>query len=112
MTIPILLLNCGSSSIKYQVIDTDVEEVVASGIIQRIGSEPGTLDHTYTENTTHVTRGFPSQARALAYLVSVFDGVRPKRSDVVAVGHRAVHGGAAFRPTVVIDGGASPGCAN
>ena len=47
MSTPILLLNCGSSSIKYQVIDADSEDVVANGIIQRIGESESTLDHSY-----------------------------------------------------------------
>ncbi|HVK44549.1 MAG TPA: acetate kinase, partial [Micropruina sp.] len=43
MSTPILLLNAGSSSIKYQVIDADDEAVLASGLIQRIGDEAGTI---------------------------------------------------------------------
>jgi acetate kinase len=100
---PILLLNCGSSSIKYQVIDMATEEVVASGIIQRIGEGESTLDHTFAGQTRHDSRGFPNHARALAHLVKVFDEVGPKLSEVVAVGHRTVHGGEAFRQTTVID---------
>jgi acetate kinase len=100
---PILLLNCGSSSIKYQVIDADSEAVVASGIIQRIGEGESTLDHTFAGQSRHDVRGFPNHARALAYLVQVFDEVGPALSEVVAVGHRTVHGGEAFRSTVVID---------
>ena len=103
MSTPILLLNCGSSSIKYQVIDADSEAVVASGIIERIGQSESTLDHTFAGQTTHDKHGFPNHSRALAHLVRVFDEVGPKLSDVVAVGHRTVHGGDAFRSTVVID---------
>lgn len=103
MTTPILLLNCGSSSIKYQVIDADTEEVVANGIIQRIGESESTLDHHVGEISRHDDHGFPNHARALAHLVQVFNEVGPKLSDVVAVGHRTVHGGEAFRETVVID---------
>ncbi len=103
MTTPILLLNCGSSSIKYQVIDADTEEVVANGIIQRIGESESTLDHHVGEISRHDDHGFPNHARALAHLVQVFNEVGPKLSDVVAVGHRTVHGGEAFRSTVVID---------
>lgn len=103
MSEPILLLNCGSSSIKYQVIDMATEEVVASGIIQRIGEGESTLDHTFAGQTRHDSRGFPNHARALAHLVKVFDEVGPKLSEVVAVGHRTVHGGEAFRQTTVID---------
>jgi acetate kinase len=100
---PVLLLNCGSSSIKYQVIDVATEEVVASGIIQRIGEGESTLDHSYAGETRHDSRGFPNHAWALSHLVKVFDEVGPKLSEVIAVGHRTVHGGEAFRKTTVID---------
>lgn len=105
MSTPILLLNCGSSSIKYQVIDASSEAVVASGIIERIGQSESTLDHSYAGQTRHDQHGFPNHARALAHLVRVFDEVGPKLSEVIAVGHRTVHGGDAFRSTVVIDDG-------
>jgi len=100
---PVLLLNCGSSSIKYQVIDMATEEVVASGIIQRIGESESTLDHSFGEKSRHDSLGFPDHAHALAHLVKVFNEVGPKLSEVVAVGHRTVHGGEAFRQTTVID---------
>ena len=46
MTTPILLLNCGSSSIKYQMIDADTEEVLAVGLVQKIGDAgAGTIEH-------------------------------------------------------------------
>jgi acetate kinase len=97
------LLNCGSSSIKYKVIDADSEAVVASGIIQRIGEESGTLDHKVGGDSVHVDRGFPNHARALNYLVRVFNAHGPDLEEIRAVGHRTVHGGEAFRSTVVID---------
>jgi acetate kinase len=100
---PVLLLNCGSSSIKYQVIDMATEEVVASGIIQRIGESESTLDHEFGEVKRHDSVGFPDHAHALEHLVTVFNEVGPKLAEVVAVGHRTVHGGEAFRQTTVID---------
>ena len=103
MSTPVLLLNCGSSSIKYQVIDADTEVVVASGIIQRIGEESGSLDHRLDGEMVHVDRGFPNHARALNYLVRVFNAHGPDLESIRAVGHRTVHGGDAFRSTVVID---------
>ena len=103
MSTPILLLNCGSSSIKYQVIDADTEDVVASGIIQRIGDESGTIDHTYAGQTHFQERGFPNHGRALTVLVQVFAEFGPSLAEVKAVGHRTVHGGDKFRSTVVID---------
>ena len=103
MTTPILLLNCGSSSIKYQVIDGDSEQVSASGIIQRIGEATGTLDHTFEGTEHHLDAHFADHAEALAALVKMFGDVGPNLAEVRAVGHRTVHGGEAFRETVVID---------
>jgi len=103
MTTPILLLNCGSSSIKYQVIDGDSEQVSASGIIQRIGEATGTLDHTFQGAEHHLDAHFADHAEALAALVKMFGDVGPNLAEVRAVGHRTVHGGEAFRETVVID---------
>ncbi|MGV8907402.1 MAG: acetate/propionate family kinase [Propionicimonas sp.] len=105
MSTPILLLNCGSSSIKYQVIDADSESVIATGIIQRIGDESGTLDHKVDGETFHVDRGFPNHARALSHLIQMFDAHGPSLATIKAVGHRTVHGGETFRSTVVIDDG-------
>ena len=105
MSTPVLLLNCGSSSIKYKVIDADGESVIASGIIQRIGEESGSLDHKLDGETVHVDRGFPNHARALNYLVRVFNAHGPDLETIKAVGHRTVHGGEEFRSTVVIDDG-------
>lgn len=102
MTTPILLLNAGSSSIKYQVIDADDEDVLASGIIQRIGDESGTIDHTVDGQTFHETRGFPNHGRALTVLVKMFDEHGPALDAVRAVGHRIVHGGSLFNWTTVI----------
>ncbi|MBK8447051.1 MAG: acetate kinase [Micropruina sp.] len=103
MSTPILLLNAGSSSIKYQVIDADDEDVLASGIIQRIGDESGTIDHRVDGQTHHQTRGFPNHGRALTVLVQMFDEFGPALASVKAVGHRIVHGGALFNSTTVID---------
>lgn len=102
MATPILLLNCGSSSVKYQVIDADTEEVVANGIIQRVGEESGTLDHHVGGESFHIDRGFSNHDRALAHLVKVFDDHGPDLSQIKAVGHRTVHGGSRFRETTLI----------
>lgn len=103
MSMPILLLNAGSSSIKYQVIDADDESVLASGLIQRIGDESGTIDHTVDGQTHHQTRGFPNHGRALTVMTQMFDEFGPPLASVKAVGHRTVHGGSQFNSTTVID---------
>lgn len=102
MPTPILLLNCGSSSIKYQLIDVDDESVLATGIVQKIGLPQGTLDHTVGDRTDHIERHIANHGDALHLIVEEFDRLGPPLSDVVAVGHRTVHGGDRFRSTTII----------
>ncbi|MDR1236864.1 MAG: acetate kinase [Propionibacteriaceae bacterium] len=103
MSKPILLLNCGSSSVKYQVIDAESEAVTATGLIQRIGEDLGTIDHTHDGNKHSDQRVYPDHKVALAHMVAMFEQYGPSLNEVVAVGHRCVHGGERFRETTVID---------
>jgi len=102
---PILVLNCGSSSIKYQVIDVEDESRLATGLVQKIGLPDSSLEHT-TEGVSHrIDRMVADHQQALELVVSAFGMYGPPLADVVAVGHRAVHGGEAFRQPVRIDAG-------
>ncbi len=103
MPTPILVLNCGSSSIKYQVIDVSDESVLATGLVQKIGMSDSSLDHTSAGETHRIDRQVANHDEALALVVSAFGQYGPPLADVVAVGHRAVHGGEAFREPVRID---------
>lgn len=108
MTRSVLLLNCGSSSLKYQVIDADSEAVLGSGIVQKIGDGIGTLDHKVTstdgEQKFHLDQAFADHQEALAAVVAQFGEHGPTLDDVIAVGHRTVHGGEEFRaPTPITD---------
>jgi len=100
---PILVLNCGSSSIKYQVIDVDDESRLATGLVQKIGLPDSSLDHTTDGETHRIDRMVANHQQALELIVSAFGMYGPPLADVVAVGHRAVHGGEAFRQPVRID---------
>ena len=103
MATPILLLNCGSSSVKYQVIDADDEAVLATGLVQKIGLDEGTVDHTVGDRTEHLDQHIPDHADALRLVVKAFNLFGPSLDEVKAVGHRTVHGGERFRHTVRID---------
>lgn len=103
MPTPILVLNCGSSSIKYQVIDVSDESVLATGLVQKIGLSDSSLDHTSGGETHRIDRQVANHDEALALVVSAFGLYGPPLADVVAVGHRAVHGGEEFREPVRID---------
>lgn len=100
---PILLLNCGSSSIKYQLLHTDTEEPTAVGIVQRVGQPGGTLDHETGGQEFHLDQDFADHTEAVAAVVSMFTTHGPALDDVIAVGHRTVHGGDTFQESVRID---------
>lgn len=103
MSKPILLLNAGSSSIKYQVIDADDEQVLATGLIERIGQDVSNITHKVNGEKFEAEEAYPDHTAALDALVRMFDEHGPQLADVVAVGHRTVHGGTKFDRTVKID---------
>ena len=102
MTTPILVLNCGSSSVKYQMIDIDSEEVLASGLVEKIGLNSGNITHTTEGLMYTIEENIPDHTAALALVTRAFHKWGPELDTAVAVGHRAVHGGELFSETTVI----------
>ncbi len=106
----ILVINAGSSSIKYQLIDMTTEQPLSSGIVERIGLEEGILTHkTFIdgiENKIKETFPIPNHVvgmeRVAELLTDKNIGVISDPSEIKAVGHRLVHGGEAFTKTVLI----------
>ena len=106
----ILVVNAGSSSIKYQLIDMTTEEPLSSGLVERIGLEEGIITHkTFVNGEEKKTKEvFPiadhtvGLKRVAELLVDKKVGVISDPSEIQAVGHRLVHGGEAFTKTVVI----------
>jgi acetate kinase len=92
----ILVLNSGSSSLKFAVIEPDSGKVVAHGIAERLGSDEPTLQ--FGSNASQRLGQGAAHAEALAALLDELRDV-----SVVAVGHRVVHGGEAFSDSVVLD---------
>ena len=104
----VLVINAGSSSLKYQLIDMDTEQVMAKGLCERIGLD-GHLKHTplvgdkpvYNEDIP-----LPTHSEAIAAvidkLVSKEYGVVSSMKEIDAVGHRVVHGGEKFAFSVEI----------
>jgi acetate kinase len=108
----ILVINCGSSSLKYQLIDTATETALASGLIERLGEPRGILTHknrpgAADESQTVREEPIPDHEAGLrlaqAVMADPVAGVLSNASDIQAVGHRVVHGGEAFQASARID---------
>ncbi len=103
----ILVINCGSSSLKYQLIDSESEKAIAVGLCERIGID-GRLVHTKVGNEKLTfEKPLPDHEAAvqavLAALTDAGHGVIGSLAEIGAVGHRVVHGGERFTSSVVID---------
>jgi acetate kinase len=96
------VLNCGSSSVKYQVIDAASEAVWATGLVEKIGLAEGVITHKTPERVETIEAPIADHAVALQLVVQAFRDYGPNLDEVVAVGHRTVHGGERFHSTVVI----------
>lgn len=99
----VLVLNCGSSSIKFAALAPDGEEVALTGLIQRIGSLSANIKYTLAEQTT--TRDTPNldYHGAMALVTEVVNTSSSLRERLLAIGHRVVHGGENFTSSVLID---------
>lgn len=102
----VFVVNCGSSSLKYQLIDSDTEEVIAKGLCERIGID-GRLTHKPTGKDEVVKEAaMPDHKSAVSYVLEALTdntyGVIRDLSAIDAVGHRIVHGGEKFARSVVI----------
>lgn len=103
----VLVLNCGSSSIKYQFIDTDGKITLAKGIVDRIGMSGAVLSHTrYDGDTIKIAGEILDHTMGIEYVLGVMlsknHGVIDDKDDIDAVGHRVVHGGETFTGSVLI----------
>ena len=104
----ILVINCGSSSLKYQLIDMDNETVKAKGLVERIGMEGSVITHKPAGKDKFVLEtAMPSHVRAIQLVIEAITdkdhGVVADMNEIYAVGHRVVHGGEKFASSVVID---------
>ena len=104
----ILVINAGSSSLKYQLIDMDEKKVLAKGLCERITLEGSKLNHTPAGGEKVVIESpMPTHAEAIKLVIDALvdknHGVIESMSEIGAVGHRVVHGGESFSGSVVID---------
>jgi len=103
----VLVLNCGSSSVKYQFIDTDKKLALAKGLVDRIGMAGAVLSHQrYDGDQIKISGEILDHQIAIEYVLAVLlsknHGVIDDKKDIEAVGHRVVHGGETFSGSVLI----------
>lgn len=104
----ILVLNSGSSSLKYQLFDMADESVIAKGIVEEVGSEKATVQYKPTVgNPVKATLPIENHEKALKWVIDTLmnpeTGVVKDRKEIAGVGHRVVHGGEKFTKSVIAD---------
>jgi len=104
----ILVINCGSSSVKYQLINMETETVLAKGLAERIGIPDSVLNHQVNNRDKIVIkRDMKNHKEAISLILDMLvdkeHGVISDMSEISAVGHRVVHGGEKFSGSVIID---------
>lgn len=104
----ILVINCGSSSLKYQLIDMTKEEVLAKGLVERIGIEGSILTQKVEGKDKYVIEQKMNDHKdaiklVLGALIDKDNGVLKSMDEISAVGHRVVHGGEKYSSSVLID---------
>lgn len=104
----ILVLNCGSSSVKYKLIDTDNDSTLAEGGVEKIGLEDGFLKFKKADGSKEIKQlGHIDHKQAVEAILNILtdpvDGCIKSYAEIDAVGHRVVHGGEKFASSVLID---------
>jgi len=108
VTMKVLVINTGSSSLKYQLIDMTNENVLAKGVCDRIGLEHSFLKHSKTgSEPVIIEKDLYNHKVAVQEVLSALTdsttGVISSMAEIAAVGHRIVHGGEKFKDSVIID---------
>ncbi|MBS1272293.1 MAG: Acetate kinase [Candidatus Marinimicrobia bacterium] len=103
----VLVLNCGSSSVKYQLFNMDDRSVLARGQVDRIGMKGAVLSHTrHDGHKVKMAGEIIDHQTAIEYILAILisenHGVLEEREEIDAVGHRVVHGGEKFKDSVII----------
>ena len=104
----VLVINCGSSSLKFQLIDSDSEKVLAKGICERIGIKGSVITYQPTGGEKELSNiDMPTHHEAIDAVIKALTnketGVINDMSEVKAVGHRVVHGGEYFSKATLVD---------
>ena len=101
----VLVINSGSSSIKYQLVDPDSGASLASGLVERIGEETGAITHKHDGGRFELVEPVPDHGFGLAEVLRIFAEQGPDldEANIVAVGHRVVQGGHYFSGPALVD---------
>lgn len=104
----ILIINCGSSSLKYQIINMENENCLVQGVVERIGMEGSVLTQKVDGREKYIVTQVMKDHKdaiqlVLETLVGEFHGVLNSINEIAAVGHRVVHGGEYYSKSVLID---------
>ena len=103
----ILVINCGSSSLKFQLINSESEEVLAKGLCERIGIDGKLTYQPEGGEKTTSDKAMPTHTEAIQFVIDALTdeqtGVVKSLDEINAVGHRVVHGGEKFASSVVIN---------
>lgn len=105
MTEQVLVVNAGSSSIKYQLIDVASGEALASGLLERIGQPMGAVRHDGPDGRTTFEQPLPDHKAGIGTILEMFEAHGPAldAERLVAVGHRVVQGGDRFPGPAIVD---------
>lgn len=102
----VLVVNCGSSSLKYQLINMDNEEVMAKGLVEKIGLPDSQLTHKWNGQKKEIKQSIPDHQVAVKLVLDILTdaecGVIKSMEAIDAVGHRVVHGGEEFAASTLI----------
>jgi len=102
----VLVINSGSSSIKYQLVDPETGDAIAKGLVERIGDPMGLIKHVYGDAVTEEELPVPDHTVGMREVLRLFDTEGPSLAEagILAVGHRVVQGGRYFDgPALITD---------
>ena len=102
----VLVINCGSSSLKFQLINSESEEVLAKGLCERIGIDGSLTYQPAGGEKVKTAKDMPTHTEAIQFVIDALTdeatGVVKSLDEIGAVGHRLVHGGEKFASSVII----------
>lgn len=102
----VFVINSGSTTIKYQLLDVETRQRLAWGLVERIGEPSGSVEHFTPEDSVEITGAFATHTAGIAEVMRLFGERGPNLADagLLAVGHRVVQGGDVFdQPTLIDD---------